>query len=372
MAKEKKQEEKDPQTKYKELLEQLKIQKEKSAFASYNIKNLTEMILIPHYTAEAEMRWQQEYPRDSEEFKQHVADDINTASTWIKTYVDHRLNLETRRPYNNPEDPAWDVLESDIRFIEQYYPDIPKNLGTDTDNLCQAELEIYKIKAEISGMDIIDTTPPEPDASKEIAKVEETVEENIEEATTTPDPEGHTYPVATVKSWTNELKNYNKQLQGYVEMFQAINLSFVDRHWLEKQVIKFIAWLKEKLAMLRKKIISGLKGMMQPIKKALNLIKPVTEPPSLDTIVTWASSVLSVFMEPYMKVVQFVDDFSTYTPPLMTEAGLLTLQVATLPSTINSKVQELEGEGADIIKDEIANAISGVAFEPPTMEDVTG
>ena len=366
-------EEKDYQTQYNELMTQMAEQQEKLEFAKYNITNITNMILIPHYTAEAEMRWQDEYPRDSEEFKEHVEYDVNSAKLWIDTYVGHREALEIRRPTHNPEDPAWDVLESDLAFIQQNYPDIPQSLSSYVDEDIAASLELERLQAEfleLTTNNVPIAEEPVIDTASKMQEIEETTTTQVEAVTSTPEPDGHVYPVALVQGWTNEMKNYNEQLSQYMIMLNAINFDKVDRMWLKNQVLKFVTWLKGQLKKLKEKIVKGLKGMSQPIKKAMNLIKPIIEPPSLTTIISWASGIISIFMEPYQKVIQFISDFATYTPPLVAEAGKLAVNVATVPVKITTKTQELQGEGSEVIKEEIANAVGGVAFEPPSMGDL--
>ena len=195
-------------------------------------------------------------------------------------------------------------------------------------------------------------------SSEQISLLQKEIDSQVQASITEAVSEGHLYPVALVDGWTKELKSYNTVLEKYIEQFNEINIDNVDRTWLRKQVEKFVTWLKDKLNKLRQKIIDGLKGIMQPIKEFLALIDPIVNISiSLDTVVSWAMSVISFFMKPYTTVVQFISDFASYTPPLISEA-------------INAKVNELQGEGSDIIKEEIANAVAGVAFEPPTMGDV--
>ena len=359
---------------YNRLNKEIEEQVKAGAFAQSNIDNIIDKILIPHYTAQAEMKWQKEYPRGSEEFKKHVEQDVESAKLWINAYISCRKGLETRRPFNNPDDPAWTVMESDLAFANKYYPDVDKNIGKDVTDLNQAFLKHKELTEELEELiaGTKEEETPEPDASQEIANIQEQTQMEVKEITSTPEPEGHTYPVATVKGWTNELKGYNNQLTKFILMFKSINFDKVDRMWLKKQVLKFINWLKDKLDKLKKKIVSGLKGMMQPVKKVMGLLSPILSLPGDPlAILGWAGNVVSFFTEPYTKVIQFISDFTTYTPPLISEATKLAVGVALVPGTINEKAQELTGEGAEVIKEEIANAVAGVAFEPPSMGDLT-
>lgn len=212
---------------------------------------------------------------------------------------------------------------------------------------------------------------PVIDASTEISNIQQKTEKQVEEVTQTPPADGHVYPVALVQSWTNEMKNYNDQLTNYLGMMSNINFDKVDRNWLKKQVLKFVSWLKTQLNKLKQKVINGLKGMMQPIKKAMGLVSPILSLPTDPlAILGWAGNVVSIFTEPYTKIIQFITDFTTYTPPLVGAAASLSANVATAPVKIIAKANELKGEGSEIIQEEIANAVQGLIFEAPGLGDL--
>ena len=370
MDKEKK---KDFQEEYNRLNKEIEEQLQAGAFAQSNIDNVIKMILIPHYRAEAEMRWQDEYPRGSEEFNKHVEYDVDSAKLWIDAYVSDRKKLETERPFKNPDSPDWDLLEDDLNFAKKNYPDIEKHIGNYVTNLTQAFLKHKELTEELQELLNGTKEDEEPviDASTEISNIQQKTEKQVEQVTQTPPSDGHVYPVALVQSWTNEMKNYNDQLTNYLGMMNNINFDKVDRNWLKKQVLKFVSWLKVQLNKLKQKVINGLKGMMQPIKKAMGLLSPILSLPTDPlAILGWASSVVSVFTEPYTKVIQFISDFTTYTPPLVGAAASLSSNVATAPVKIIAKANELKGEGSEIIQEEIANAVQGLIFEAPGLGDL--
>lgn len=182
----------------------------------------------------------------------------------------------------------------------------------------------------------------------------------------------HLYPVAFVKTCTQELENINSQLDAYIKSFMAVDFSKVDKNWLRDRTRKFIDWINKKLKSLRTKIVKGIKGMYKQVQKAKQIIEPILSPPSLDTIITWASNVISFFTEPYNKVVQFITDFTTYTPPLTTEASKIVTKVAAAPVLIMAKTDELKGEGAEVVKEEVKNAVKDIKFDPITMNDLKG
>ena len=358
---------------YDRLNAEIEEQLRAGAYAQSNITNITNMILIPHYEAEAQMKWQKVYPPGSPELQQKIQQAANDAKLWTDTYVDHTKALRIRRPYNNPEDPAWDILESDIAFIQKNYPDIPKNIGAYVDDLINSYLAHEQLKEDLNELMKGSQEKEEPvvDTATEMSNIEQRVETQVETVTKTPESSDHVYPVALVQSWTNEMKNYKDQLVNYMGMLDNVNFDKVDRMWLKNQVMKFIDWLNKQLAKIRKKIIKALKGMMQPIKKAMGLISPILSLPGDPlAILGWAGNVVSFVMEPYQKIIQFISDFSSYTPPLVSAAVELAGTAATVPSTITTKIDELKGEGSELIIDEITNAVQGVAFKPISMGDV--
>jgi len=183
---------------------------------------------------------------------------------------------------------------------------------------------------------------------------------------------GHIYPVAMVQSWTKEMQGYNAQLKGYIEMFKKLDLSKVDRYWLKKQVQKFVSWINERLAKLRQKIVKSLKSMYSKVQEVLEVVTPIIKLAGgdLGAVVSWIGNVINLFLKPYQKIITFIKDFATYTPPLVAECMELTSTVAFTPSIIQSKAAELTGQGADIIIEEIQNTVSGITFSPISIGDL--
>lgn len=230
----------------------------------------------------------------------------------------------------------------------------------------QAETQILEYKKQLNSISNI-PDEPQPNPVQQMDNVQSKVQKDVAETKVTATSDGHVYPVAMVQSWTKELQSYNKQLKGYVEQFNALNLDKVDRTWLQKQVAKFVAWIKERVNKLKEKITKALNGMMKPVNEIMGLVKPILSPPSLKTIITWANNIIKYFMAPYQKVIQFVTDFATYTPPLMKETATLAGTAASVPPQLLAKVAQLKDEATDVVKDNLANAGD---FESANMGNV--
>ena len=364
----------DYKKQYDEYMTQIAQEKEKISRAEYNINNIINMILVPFYHAQYEMEWQV-YGKDSPEFQQNVPILTQHAKYACENYVSGRTALEVRRPTHNPEDEAWTELERDMADIAQHYQDIPKNLDGQIDDSINAQLRLEILYKEFN--DFIANNKPEEEkpvinTAEKIQQIEQQTDTKVEALTSTPEPEGHIYPVALVESWTKEMSEYNNSLKDFIGSLDQINFDKVDRMWLKNQVLKFVAWLKKQLKKLKDKIVKGLKGMMSSINKVMGLISPILSLPTDPlAILGWAGNVVSFFTEPYTKVLKFIADFSTYTPPLVSEATTLATTVAGMPSTINNKVNQLTGEGSELIREEIENAVAGLVFEAPSIGDLT-
>jgi predicted transport protein len=210
---------------------------------------------------------------------------------------------------------------------------------------------------------------PHIDCVQQMSNLQAKVEQQVAEVKPTAPTDGHIYPVAMVESWTKELKSYSAQLNAYVKSFNALNLDNVDRTWLQKQVQKFVMWIKDRVAKLQAKITKALNGMMKPVNEVLSLVKPILSPPSIKTIIGWANKIISYFMAPYQKVIQFIADFATYTPPLVKETATLAATAASVPPRLLAKVASLQDEAA-LIAAESLNNVKDVDFGSVNTGDV--
>lgn len=236
----------------------------------------------------------------------------------------------------------WYILENNINFYKQEL----QNLKPTSDNA-------------------------EPDVCQQMANVQDNIKQDVEKATKIEHVKGHIYPVALVVNWTNQLKDINTKMDNYIKNLNDVNLQNVDKTWLRKQIEKFVNWINGKLQQLRQKIVNGLKAIYQDGNELLNTIAGcVPTSISLDTLPTWASSVISLFMKPYKAIILFITDFMTYTPPLITQAATVTAKVVSTPSVLTNKFNELEGEANQVVKEEISECVKEIKVEPITLGDI--
>lgn len=215
--------------------------------------------------------------------------------------------------------------------------------------------------------------PVNPDSVSEMSIIEQEINKQVTENTLTyfAVQYGHVYPVMLVQSWTKELQGYNTQLNNFIKSYQELNLKNVDKNWLRTKIQDFVKWINEKLANLRQKIVNSLKAMNKQVSEAIEIISTIVNfDLSIDSIVGWAKNVINYFTGPYGKLVQFIVDFTTYTPPLVTAAAQLATTTVTAAPLIISKTDELTDEGSEVVKEEIANAVGGITFEPINIGDL--
>ena len=293
---------------------------------------------------------------EPEQEAQHIRQDVTN-----KASIYQQLIWEQKRGIANQTEYTIEGLEKAYPAFTQLKPIILK--WYEYTVLEQEETTyMYNLKST--------DNQPDKDASQQMNNIQTGNDKATQQTVATASSDGHVYPVAMVQSWTKELESANKQLKSFLEKFQQLNLDRVDRMWLRKQIQRFSKWIKEKLSSIRLKIVLSLKGMMKPIKEALALIEPILKPPSLDTIITWANNIIKVWMKPYEKIVTFIKDCTTYTPPLVAQASSLVSTASSAPAIITNKTAELTGEGASIIQEEIANAVGDISFEPISIGDV--
>ena len=183
---------------------------------------------------------------------------------------------------------------------------------------------------------------------------------------TPPTQEGHLYPVVMVYNWTQKLKNYNAQLDAFIEQISNYD-NTANKEWVAKKVKQFCNKINYALAWLRYYIIKGLNGVFKKAQEFLNLIDPVVNSSlSLDSIVNWAKNVIKVFAKPYQTIVTFIQDFQTYTPPLVSETTSLIGKIMVIPTLITGKLIQILAENA-------TEAISNIdiKFEPISLGDIT-
>ena len=334
----------DAQQEYKRL--QTLVEQNQIAEKQYEAKYKAQLQNIANKYA------QQYPPQQQSAILQRVIGDGNVYATLV----------EAQYRQNDSQD--YTTLEA----LEKQYPEF-KQLKPLWEQKYEHQQLAVQYQGEITNLQTTQDQP-DKDASQQMNNIQTGNDNATQQTVATASSDGHVYPVAMVQSWTKELESANKQLKSFLEKFQQLNLDRVDRMWLRKQIQRFSKWIKEKLSSIRLKIVLSLKGMMKPIKEALALIEPILKPPSLDTIITWANNIIKVWMKPYEKIVTFIKDCTTYTPPLVAQASSLVSTASSAPAIITNKTAELTGEGASIIQEEIANAVGDISFEPISVGDV--
>ena len=213
----------------------------------------------------------------------------------------------------------------------------------------------------------------DPDSVEQLSILEQEIDKQVQESVEiwATVQSGHIYPVMLVQNWTKELQGYNNQINNFVSYYQQLNFDGIDRNWLRKKIQNFVTWINNQLAKLRIKIINSIKAMSQQVNQAIETISSIVNfSLSIDSIVGWASHVINYFTGPYGKLMQFITDFTTYTPPLIAEVTGLAANITVASGQIIDKTQELQGEGSDVIKEEISNAVGGITFEPISIGDL--
>lgn len=219
------------------------------------------------------------------------------------------------------------------------------------------------------------TDEVDPNGMEQMSIIAQAAKAEIDSSITTETPNdyaGHLYPVLFVKECTLQLQNINKQIANFIKSLTELNIKNTDPYWLKNRIKKFADWINDKLSKIRQKVVNALKGMYKQAQKVVRLIEPILSPPSLDTIISWAGNIISFFTEPYQKVVTFISDFMTYTPPLVAETTTTAALVAVTAAEIQPTVDRLEGEGIEVIKEQIMVAVGAIKLEPVSMGDVTG
>ena len=200
-------------------------------------------------------------------------------------------------------------------------------------------------------------------------KEEKKVTEN-----TVPEVEGHLYPVKMVVKWTEKLDFWNAELDKFIEKIEQTDIN-IDITWLCKKCEWICRKINYALAVLRYEIIKVLGSLYKQVQDYLPMLEVVTKIPSLTTVVSWAKGIINLFLGPYKVLIQFIQDFMTYTPPLISSAASLVGKTASIPPLILSRVnivaQDKEsGEQKEIA--EVYKQYMKIEMEPITLADIMG
>lgn len=190
--------------------------------------------------------------------------------------------------------------------------------------------------------------------------------------------EGHLYPVKLVSDWTAKLKQYNQQMDDFIADLDSLSPQ-VDLTWVCKKIETFCNKINYALAKLRYQIIKGLSGVFKQAQQFTKLLDPIVNfnLAALPSVLGWASNVVSFFFKPYMTVIKFINDFMTYTPPLVSEAASLVGKTASIPVHLLGIIDRvsLVADDKNGDKKEFAEVIKSyvnIQVEPITLGDVMG
>lgn len=190
--------------------------------------------------------------------------------------------------------------------------------------------------------------------------------------------EGHLYPVKLVSGWTEKLKEYNQKMDDFLEKIDSLEPT-VDMTWLCKKIETFCRKINHALAMIRYEIVKALSAMYKQANAFSKFIDPIVNfnPVDIFACLGWVKNVINFFLKPYMTVIQFIKDFMTYTPPLVSEAASLVGKTASIPIHLIGVIDRtsFEAEGKDGKKKEFAQAVKeyvNIKVQPITLGDIMG
>lgn len=301
----------------------------------------------------------------------NAAIEVTTKKLKAKEIPESDINNFISATYNSvwPETNENQKASSQDTIVNLYNKYDEKGIGALTEPVQGKAFAEWDLKEKQVDLDALNTN----DKSTGQKAQEESQPKEVTDA----EQQGHLYPIKLVTTWTNKLKQYNKQLDDFIDGINEIPVT-VDLTWLCKKIEAFCRRINYALALLRYEI---LKTMSQAYKQANILSKYIDpiiniQPLNILKCVEWAMNVLKFFLGPYETVLTFIKDFMTYTPPLVSEAGKLVGNVATMPAKLISKIDvNVEASGKDGEKKQIAEVYKeyiDIKFEPITMGEILG
>lgn len=197
-----------------------------------------------------------------------------------------------------------------------------------------------------------------------------------EEKKKDPEQDGHVYPVKLVTTWTNKLKQYNKQMDDFIKEIDELDPITIDATWICKKIEAFCRRINYYLALLRSKIVKTLHYAYKQANVFSDLIDPIVNfnPTDIMQCLGWVKAVIKFFFGPYEKIITFIQDFMTYTPPLVNEATSLLSKTASIPGKLLSKInivaENKKGEKKQLV--EVYKEYIDIHMDPITMGDIMG
>lgn len=303
------------------------------------------------------------YKKDAEKYKREV--EINSNDLIKRKYISYNDLKE----FIDVGEKYYDLYTTKEEQAEYYalivgrgtkYPE----LSTVLNPLCEYVSALNQLK-------IRETELIELNNRLNAAQNPETTET---ETTEIPDLKGHLYPVKLVVGWTNELKFWNKFLEEFLKQLDSTDLN-INITWLMNKINWVCRKVNYALAVLRYEIIKVLHAIYKQASGFLTYIEPVAtfKPTNILNCLDWVKNVIKIFLFPYVKIVEFLVDFTTYTPPLVAEATKLVALLAIVPPKILSRLRlaandKESGEKKALI--DVYKQYINIEMEPITVPDI--
>lgn len=329
-----------------------------------NLINLKRVSIINQYLQKIDDQIQngQLSPQEGDNLKKETTDKLNNA---FRDYTELRISL-----IKNP-DQSQENINKVHYLLKDVCPEL-EQIDTYIEEIAMAQINIVLWQEQLSNLQVTPTTP-EPDSCQQLdnlqSKIDQEIKNNIEQDMD--EYKGHLYPIKLVVGWTQALKDINSKIDNYINSLEEVDLEVVDKTWLRKNIKNFVDWISTKLKDIRQRIVKGIKSMHQGCTKMINdIIKILPTSLSLDSIVGWASNVIALFTKPYQTAVLFIKDFSTYTPPLIKETGILASNIVKTPGAVLTVLAKLADEEGKEIQEEATKELSKISFEPISIGEL--
>lgn len=288
-----------------------------------------------------------------------IAKNTGIKASTINDYVKMACNsYSPKTPIENRAD-----LNAYITDKCDLYPDLSL-LNESCQQYAEAEFKIEKAQIDIE------------EIKSQQAALEANVEETAYVPAEVPDGTGHLYPIALVTEWTNKLNFYNAMLDDFIKKIDEADPLTIDITWLMKKCEWVCRKINYALALLRYNIIKCLNKIYLQVQDMLPIIgvianaKPSADPGALLKPV---KGVVDLYIKPYKTAIDFITDFTSYTPKLITAAAALVSKASTIPSKLLNKIEVVAKDQTDNSKKELVEVYKqylSVKMEPITLGDI--
>ena len=276
--------------------------------------------------------------------------------------VNYEVNSKSSFRISHAKDYAEQKYTGTISQSEQTWknnllnPEYSGNIGACTNKLISVVETIYDLYDQLEDCKLKLQQAQEPDFNPPSIDVEPEPHVEVEEQG------DHIYPVTLVCETTNKMIDFNNQLStfiqdinGYEQMIKDANkkgIAKINLDYVARIAEKFCKRINYWLAMLRYYLIKGLSGIFNSVKKFTepisNLVDAVTGL-SVDSLGKFASSFLKIISGPYAKLVEFVQDNLTHTPPLISQCNKLVKNTSITASKATSLYSEIKEQVDEVL-----------------------